>query len=203
VCCLFGLMDLNRTFNGKERSHILSVLASECEARGTDATGISYNAGGRMRVYKRSAPARKMHFKVPDNATVIMGHTRLTTQGSEKKNYNNHPFLGNVDGMQIALAHNGVIRNDRELRKTLKPPDAKIETDSYVALQRLEKKRALAFDSLKYMAETVEGSFSFTIIDSSNSIWFVKGDNPLCIYRFPKYNVLLYASTEEIPEGVH
>lgn len=59
------------------------------------------------------------------------------------------------------------------------------------------KKRALDFSSLKYMAEQVEGSFAFTVWTTEN-LYFVKGDNPLCLYHFPRTGVYLYASTEEI-----
>ena len=51
-----------------------------------------------------------------------------------------------------------------------------IETDSYIAVQLLEKCKALDFQSLKCMAEKVEGSFVFTVLDRKNSIWFVKGE---------------------------
>ena len=33
-----------------------------------------------------------MRFKLPDDVLCVMGHTRMTTQGDEKHNYNNHPF---------------------------------------------------------------------------------------------------------------
>ena len=51
------------------------------------------------------------------------------------------------------------------LRKRLPLPFTKIETDSYVAVQLLEQKKTLDFASLKYMAEQVEGSFTFTVLD--------------------------------------
>jgi len=198
MCCLWGMIDRNGLFSGKERSRILSVLATECEARGTDATGIAYNSGGRMRVYKRPLPAHLMRFKVSNDAKVIMGHTRMTTQGSEKRNWNNHPFLGRMGNLQVALAHNGVLYNDKSLRRSMKLPDTHIETDSYIALQLLEKKGTLDFDSLKEMAEKVEGSFSFTVLDGEDNLYFIKGDNPLCLYDFPDSGILFYASTREI-----
>ena len=46
------------------------------------------------------------------------------------------------------------------------------------------------------MAEKVEGSFVFTVLDKDNSIWFVVGDNPLCVMFYDSY--LIYASTQEI-----
>lgn len=71
-----------------------------------------------------------------------------------------------------------------------------METDSYVAVQLLEKNETLDFDSLQAMAEKVEGSFVFTVLDKDNSIWFVVGDNPLCIVFYDGF--LLCASTQEI-----
>jgi glutamine phosphoribosylpyrophosphate amidotransferase len=115
-----------------------------------------------------------------------MGHTRMTTQGSEKKNRNNHPFLGYINGLGFALAHNGVINNEVTLRRTQKLPNTNIQTDSYVAVQLLQKQNSLDFDSLKYMAEKVEGFFCFTLLDSLNNIYVVKGNNPFCLYHLKK-----------------
>lgn len=200
MCCLFGLLDYGHTLTEKQANRIISTLAKECEARGTDATGIAYNSGGKLCVYKRPFPAHKMRFRIPGNAHLIMGHTRMTTQGSEKKNYNNHPFLGNVGGQAFALAHNGVLYNDQALRREQKLPKTKIQTDSYIALQLIEQKNTLDFASLRYMAEQVEGSFSFTVMDEDDNLYFVKGDNPLYILHFPKLACYLYASTQEILE---
>lgn len=61
-----------------------------------------------------------------------------------------------------------------------------------------EQKKALNFDSLKYMAEEVEGSFTFTVLDRRDRLYIVKGDNPLCLLHFPSLGLYLYASTEEI-----
>ena len=115
-----------------------------------------------------------------------MGHTRMTTQGSEKKNYNNHPFLGKAGQTLFALAHNGVLFNDFELRRTCRLPKTHIETDSYVAVQLIEQQKALTPASLKEMAEAVEGSFVFTVLDEQDNLYVVKGDNPFCLLHFPR-----------------
>lgn len=198
MCCLFGLLDYKRIFSAKEKSTILNVLGAECEARGTDAAGIAYNSKNRLHIYKRPLPAHQMRFRIPEDSRFIMGHTRLTTQGDEKKNRNNHPFAGNAGGQRFAFAHNGVLYNDRLLRNTQKLPRTKIETDSYVAVQLIEKQKTLDFDSLKYMAEQVDGSFVFTALEEQDNCYFVKGDNPLCLLHFPRHGFYLYASTEEI-----
>lgn len=198
MCCLFGIIDYGRNFTGRQLAHILSVLSAECEARGTDATGIAYNSSGHLHIYKRPLPAHKLRFGIPMDTRVVMGHTRMTTQGSEKKNFNNHPFKGFAGEQSFALAHNGVLHNDLALRKTLKLPKTNIQTDSYIAVQLIEQKKALNLDSLKYMAEEVEGSFTFTVLDGRDNLYIIKGDNPMCLCHFPRTGLYLYASTDEI-----
>ena len=36
------------------------------------------------------------------------------------------------------------------------------------------------------------------MLDGKNNLYFIKGDNPLCIYHYPTTGVYLYASTKEI-----
>lgn len=131
--CLFGLMDCQHRLTAKQKNHIITALSVAAEARGRDAAGIAYNSGGKLRIYKRPLPAQRMHFRVPEDAAVIMGHTRMATQGAARKNRNNHPFIGQVGGTDFALAHNGVLWNDRYLRCSRDLPATKTETGSYVA----------------------------------------------------------------------
>ena len=201
MCCLFGLMDYGRRMSGRHKSLALYNLASACEVRGTDATGVAYNSGGRLRIYKRPVVAHRMRFHIPGDAAVIMGHTRMTTQGSARRNYNNHPFPGRTGAVDFALAHNGVLYNDVALRDSLHLPRTKIQTDSYIAVQLLQRQNRLDFSSLRNMAEQVSGSFTFTVLDGADNLYFVKGDNPLCIYHYTDAKLLVYASTEAILRG--
>ena len=91
MCCLFGLVDYRRSLTVPQKNRLVSALAHAAEIRGTDATGIAYLRNRHLTVYKRPCAAHLMQFQVPPTSRVIMGHTRMTTQGSEKKNYNNHP----------------------------------------------------------------------------------------------------------------
>ena len=198
MCCLFGMIDCNGRFRSKQKSRILSILATESEERGTDATGIAYCTHDHLSIYKRPLEARRLRFRIPKDSKAIMGHTRMATQGNAGKNRNNHPFLGKAAGETFALAHNGILYNDKYLRRSNHLPKTKIETDSYIAVQLIQQKNALDFSSLKYMAEQVEGTFTFTVLDQQENLYFVKGDNPLCLYHYPRHGVYLYASTEAI-----
>lgn len=83
MCCLFGLIDYGHSLSKGERNRILTILSTACEVRGTDATGIAYHSRGQLHIYKRPRPAHAMHWRIPGDAWVVMGHTRMTTQGSE------------------------------------------------------------------------------------------------------------------------
>ncbi len=197
MCCLFGFYN----YSGepiKNISALTNSLARQAIARGTDASGIAYNHNGKLVIHKESRSAALIDFKHPDNIVSMLGHTRHSTQGSHKRNHNNHPFSGQCQNRGFALAHNGVLINDRELQKKLKLPKSKIETDSYVAVQLIEKKKILSEESIKYMAEQVEGSFSFSILDTKDTLWLIKGDSPLSIIHLPDYKLYVYASTDEI-----
>ena len=197
MCCLFGVIDYGQIMTQKQMNKTISVLATACEARGDDATGIAYKGENNLSIFKRPTPAHQMRFNIPADVSVVMGHTRLTTQGTEKNNYNNHPFFGKVPATSFALAHNGVLHNDFELRKTEKLPSTNIATDSYIAVQLIEQQKVLNFESLKNMAKKLEGSFTITVLDHDNNLYFVKGDNPMCLYHFDK-GIYIYASTEEL-----
>lgn len=198
MCALFGWLDYKGIVPYKVLKKLTQALANAAEERGTDAAGISYIKDGQVTIYKRPKPAHKIHFNAPEGTTVIMGHTRMTTQGNEKFNPNNHPFPGTARGSSFAFAHNGVLWTDRELRKEKQLPQTHIETDSYIAVQLIESQNKLDFDSLKYMAETVEGNFTFTVLDETNSLYIIKGSNPMCLLHFEALGLYIYASTESI-----
>ena len=198
MCAVFGFLDYKgKTSNAvlKKLIHHLSIAA---EVRGTDATGIAYVRDGSMVTYKKPKPAHKVKLFFPRNTKAVIGHTRFTTQGSEKRNCNNHPFEGHCGTEAFALAHNGVLYNDKELRREQHLPPTSIETDTYVAVQLLEQGQNLDAENIKHMAELVEGSFVFTILRNDNTLFLVKGNNPLTLYHFPKIGLYVYASTKSI-----
>lgn len=197
MCALFGWLDYKGIVSCKLLKKLTQVLANAAEERGTDASGISYIHDGNVVIYKRPKPAHKIRFAAPDNTRAMMGHTRMTTQGNEKYNYNNHPFLGHAD-ISFALAHNGVLYNDKALRREKQLPETFIETDSYIAVQLIEQQKKLDFSSLQSMAESVQGNFTFTVLDAENSLYIIKGNNPMCLLHFADLGLYVYASTESI-----
>ena len=80
MCCLFGLIDCQNSLSAKQKNGLLLALAAASEARGTDATGIAYNVGGKLQVYKRPWAGRVMRLReVPKGTTTtILSVVRLT-----------------------------------------------------------------------------------------------------------------------------
>ena len=198
MCAVFGYLDYKGKVSNAILKKLIQNLSIAAEVRGTDATGISYVNHGKVVTFKKAKPAHKVKLYFPKNTRTVIGHTRMTTQGSEKYNYNNHPFEGHCGTETFSLAHNGVLYNDAEWKAKYHLPKTPIETDSYVAVQLLEQEKQLHAESIKRMAESVEGSFVFTILRNDNTLFLVKGNNPLTIYHFSKLGIYVYASTKSI-----
>ena len=198
MCAVFGFLDYKGKISNAVLKKLIHYLSVAAEVRGTDATGIAYVRDGSMVTYKKPKPAHKVKLFFPRDTRAVIGHTRFTTQGSEKRNCNNHPFEGRCGTESFALAHNGVLYNDRELRREQHLPTTPIETDSYIAVQLLEQGQQLDKENIRRTAELVEDSFVFTILKNDNTLFLVKGNNPLTVYHFPALGLYVYASTKSI-----
>lgn len=62
----------------------------------------------------------------------------------------------------------------------------------------LETAGTLDMTTLVELAEQLEGTFALTILDRHNTLYFVRGNNPLCLVEFPYLGLFVYASTSEI-----
>jgi len=198
MCGLYGMVNYSNKMNSNDLNEIINALARESAERGSDATGEAHVSNGRLIINKAPKSAYKMRFSIPKGTPVAMGHTRHATNGSPKDNFNNHPWLGVAGKQKFVLAHNGILYNDISLRKQLKLPKTKVLTDSFIAVQLLERAGELSHKSMKEMAEQVEGSFTFTVLDDRNNFWAIKGDSPLSILHFKSLSLYVYASTDQI-----
>ena len=198
LCALFGIFDHGGIVHHRSLKKLIRSLSTECQIRGKDSTGVAYCANSDIRIYKAPKPANKLHLFFPVNTKCVMGHTRMATQGLPEININNHPFIGTVGDTKFALAHNGVIYNDKILRISQKLPETQIQTDSYILTQLIEQNECLDFESIKSSVELLEGTYSFSILDNANNLYLIKGESPLFIAYFQEIFLYVYASTEAI-----
>jgi glucosamine--fructose-6-phosphate aminotransferase (isomerizing) len=108
------------------------------QKRGADATGLSFVTDNELRILKAAKPARKFRFFLPDKVKIVTSHTRAATQGSPAFNFNNQPLYCNLNNEKVSICHNGILWNDKQLRKQYSLPETKIECDSYIICQLIE-----------------------------------------------------------------
>ena len=84
MCAIFGFLDCKGILSNSALKKLLNSLAVNAEIRGTDATGISYVNGKNIVTFKKAKPSHKVKLYFPVGTKAVIGHTRFTTQGSEK-----------------------------------------------------------------------------------------------------------------------
>jgi glucosamine--fructose-6-phosphate aminotransferase (isomerizing) len=138
------------------------------EYRGYDSAGVALLAGAKLRVVKEKGKVSELRAKLGDPAaqpaTVGIGHTRWATHG-EPSTRNAHPHVAG----DIALVHNGIIENYKELKTALKASgrEFKSDTDSEVLAQLIDKNYQEFGDfvgSVQQALREVRGTFGIAVL---------------------------------------
>lgn len=168
------------------------------EYRGYDSAGIAVHQNGGLisqKVCGRVNALADQLAKHPLTGSAGIGHTRWATHGGVTVE-NAHPHFGGEQ--RIALVHNGVIENYRELRKRLESSgyDFKSETDSEVIAHWLDshlQKHSLDPNHAQFMQELsdviakavtqLKGAFGLAILfrDYPGLIAVVRSGSPLVL----------------------
>lgn len=144
MCGIWGIVDRNKKMPTSVVKEMIRDLMLLSEVRGKEASGIAVLNSDRLAVMKRSISANDMlkskeyldftAENLRENEEMfIIGHSRLITNGEEPDN--NQPVVKH----KIAMVHNGIIVNDRELWEQNKELKREYEVDTEIVVELLNK----------------------------------------------------------------
>jgi glutamine---fructose-6-phosphate transaminase (isomerizing) len=164
---------------------ILEAL-KRLEYRGYDSAGIATLVGGHIE--RRRAPGKLNKLaealeKHPLSGRTGIGHTRWATHGAPTES-NAHPHAS----ARVALVHNGIIENFRELREELVAKGHKFqsETDTEVAVHLITDYLDRGFDPVKAAIEATRqltGAYALAMIfkDEESLVIGARKGSPLAV----------------------
>jgi glutamine---fructose-6-phosphate transaminase (isomerizing) len=163
MCGIIGIL-------GKEPAALRLVDSlRRLEYRGYDSAGVATLEGGvltRCRAEGKLAALERRLASEPLYGTSGIGHTRWATHGKPVER-NAHPHAT----ARVAVVHNGIIENFRELREELEAGGAVFEsdTDTETVVQLLDRELGHGADPLAAVKTTLgrlEGAFALAILFS-------------------------------------
>jgi glucosamine--fructose-6-phosphate aminotransferase (isomerizing) len=137
------------------------------EYRGYDSAGVATVENGHLERRRAEGKLKNLEIKLdrePLSGMAGIGHTRWATHGRPNET-NAHPHATD----KLAVVHNGIIENFRELREELEKAGAKFgtETDTEVVAQLvtvLMMKGLSAVDAVKETLPRLRGAFALAFI---------------------------------------
>src|SRR5215468_11178557 len=122
MCGIVGI--LGREAVAEEMVEALKRL----EYRGYDSAGVATLEGGHLTRRRAEGKLKNLEKRLmtePLGGHTGIGHTRLATHGRPNET-NAHPHAAD----NVAVVHNGIIENFRELREALEKKGAKFATET-------------------------------------------------------------------------
>lgn len=177
IVCYKGMLDA--------REVIVDGL-EKLEYRGYDSAGLAVINEGEISFVKKAGKIENLKRALEENpvsGNIGIGHIRWATHG-EASDINSHPHLSN-DG-RIAVVHNGIIENYRELKKELEDQGYtfKSTTDTEVIAVLVEKYyEGDLLEAVEKAKERLEGSFACGIIsvDEPERLIGLRVESPLVL----------------------
>ncbi|MDD3593125.1 MAG: glutamine--fructose-6-phosphate transaminase (isomerizing) [Candidatus Gastranaerophilales bacterium] len=161
------------------------------EYRGYDSSGMALIYNNKIEVLKAQGKLENLDNLINKNKTaqeadiVGIGHIRWATHGIPNE-INAHPHVSNCE--RIAVVHNGIIENYKELRKDLEAAGYKFhsqtDTETIVHMVANELKTACCLkDALKATLSKVKGAYALCVIslDEPDKIVVARKNAPLLI----------------------
>jgi glucosamine--fructose-6-phosphate aminotransferase (isomerizing) len=156
------------------------------EYRGYDSAGIAFQNGKGLETYKTIGKIRDLQTILPPQgagACIGLGHTRWATHGAPSSR-NAHPHISGG----IAVVHNGIIENYKELRSHLTTEGYQFSSDTdtevipHLIASYLAKGLAL-MDAIREATARLKGSYAIGILcdQCPDTLFAVRSGSPLVV----------------------
>lgn len=203
MCGIVGLISTGADLWGMRAP--FERLLRDAESRGREASGVVWMTPQTVTILKAPAPATRLmrqpvyrhHWEAATKSPAlqaVMGHSRLTTHGSELHNENNQP----VHAHGYTLIHNGIVTNFESLWKALGArPGTALDTEVLPALlHRDAHDDTLQVESaLAKLADSVRGTVSIAFVHAASAMaWLYTNHGSLHWTRVPGAQAIAFAS---------
>ena len=222
MCGIFGLLiGENLKLSSKEIMQIVNGMFKLSESRGKEASGLALRFKESVYVLKEPITSSRLvktdRYKDLFNHTLktegydfgqlqapilILGHSRLQTNGQSEINTNNQPVV--KDG--AVGIHNGIIVNDDKLWESFPNIKKKYDVDTEVFLSLLQMFRAQGksiVEAVRLVFEHIEGSASVAVeFDDVNNLVLASNTGSLFMALSQNEKILVFASEKYILQQI-
>jgi glutamine---fructose-6-phosphate transaminase (isomerizing) len=170
----------------KEAKPILMEGLKSLEYRGYDSAGLAFLAEGDFNIIRAKGKLQELAKELEGKnwpANLGIGHTRWATHGKPDVT-NAHPHYTK----DVALVHNGIIENYRELKSELieKGHEILSETDTEIIchlIQDFYDKGSDFFTAIQKTLDELKGAYSLVILerDDPDKIYTARKGSPLVV----------------------
>ncbi len=175
MCGIFGYVGKNN-----QAGNLVLEGLKVLEYRGYDSWGVAVIDNGEFSMNKVPGKIGAAKLNLP-GSNLGIGHTRWATHGGVTVE-NAHPHLS-CDA-SLALIHNGIVENYRELAKGLSQKHRLIsETDTEIIVHMVEEeyRSSNLTDALRKVFKKLEGLNAVAVASSSGEIAVAKNGSPLVL----------------------
>lgn len=214
MCGQAGILIGKSTRPRQNLSSIVEVftrLLVRSEHRGPFATGAAWlDSGGMFRVCKASHPASRLisnrsyaawRRSIPLSTGLLLGHTRLPTQGSHLERSNNHPLVDRRNE-PVLLTHNGNIPLVHPyFRRFGLPRRWRVDSELLVRLSRRHAgEHGIDVPALLRDISQCAGHIAAVLAWAAHpeTVILIRRDRPLWLAWYARQRLLAYASERSI-----
>lgn len=218
MCGIFGLIFCKEIRIPEQQiSELVHTLFKLSESRGKEASGLAFLLSNTIGIYKKPVAASQLlqtdeyrnflkrsisEYSDPlaENRLplVVIGHSRLVTNGGQQSHTNNQPAIVN----DLAAIHNGIITNDTEIWKRHPSFQQETKLDTEIFLKLFEDsfyQNASYSLALKKTFNEIEGVASIAMLSANtNDLLLTTNNGSLFFCENPQKGVFIFSSEKFI-----